>query len=403
MSKTRAAPNFWARPAGEAVDAALASDVLAEDEHVGAGREGVGQCGVDRLRERERPGVLGQATTEDAGTLRGGGRGRRGRAAARGEGGHDLLATGQRGGVGELDGEFLDQLADLVVALGQSAGAEVAGVGEQRIAVAVGGQCGGRPVAGLHVGAGVAEIADRAQVQQRRPPVATHRLGQLARRRAGRTGLVAVGAEVADSGTLRRARHPALRGRYRDADAVVLAHEQQRQRQALGGAVARGVQRSDCGGVVQRGVAERADGDRVVGPPGRDVQPLGARDRERHPDRARQVRGDGRGLRDHGQLGVAPHLVPPARGHVRGAGEHAEQNCPHRLVQAAAGEQGAGEEEAAGTVVQQGRVGGAQRRRDERVRLVARPSRWCRSRVRARASGGRGCRAAGWPPSRRRS
>nr|BFE81092.1 hypothetical protein GCM10020093_036930 [Planobispora longispora] len=62
---------------GDAVDAALAGDVLAEDQHVGVGGQGVGQGPVDRLGEGEQALVLGQAPAERL--LPGGGGDRAGR------------------------------------------------------------------------------------------------------------------------------------------------------------------------------------------------------------------------------------------------------------------------------------------------------------------------------------
>src|ERR1700722_5960437 len=48
-----------------------------------------------------------------------------------------------------------------------------------------------------------------------------------------------------------------------DAEPVVLAHQQQRYRQALVGAVTRGVERTDGSRVIDRRVTEAGDHDRV--------------------------------------------------------------------------------------------------------------------------------------------
>ena len=53
--------------------------------------------------------------------------------------------------------------------------------------------------------------------------------------------------------------------------------------------------------------------------------------RERHADRARQVRGDGGGLRDDGELAAAEHLVPAAGDRLVGGGGHAEQHVADRV------------------------------------------------------------------------
>ena len=77
---------------------------------------------------------------------------------------------------------------------------------------------------------------------------------------------------------------------HADAEAVVLADDQQRERQALVGAVPGGVERAHRGGVVDRGVAQAGHHDRVGGPAAGGAQPGGAAQREGEPDRARQMR-----------------------------------------------------------------------------------------------------------------
>src|SRR3546814_11771161 len=74
-----------------------------------------------------------------------------------------------------------------------------------------------------------------------------------------------VGGEVVEVGaTGEVARHPAVGRLDRDADTVVLAHEQHRRRQPLVGGPPRGVERGLRGGVVARRVAEGADRNAVV-------------------------------------------------------------------------------------------------------------------------------------------
>ena len=153
-------------------------------------------------------------------------------------------------------------------------------------------------------------------------------------------------------------------------EAVVLADDQQRERQALVGAVPGGVERAHRGGVVHRGVTQAGHHDRVGGPAAGGAQPGGAAQREGEPDRARQMGGDGRGLRDDVQVGVADHLVPPAGDRLGRRRDQPEQHVAH-TVPGRAGAGGAHQVERPGPVVQQRRVIPPQRRRDRRVALVA--------------------------------
>ncbi len=62
------------QPPGDAVHAALAADVLTEDQQFGVQGEEVGEGQVDRERQREGTFVLGQSLVEDPGTRGGFGR-----------------------------------------------------------------------------------------------------------------------------------------------------------------------------------------------------------------------------------------------------------------------------------------------------------------------------------------
>ncbi len=327
-----------------------------------------GERSVDREGERERLG----------GRLRRGGVGPRqlgdlGRRAGR-ERPHHL------GGALELrppcrgERDFADALSGLEVVGGElGAGAETcghepAGRGEQRIALEIGPNGSGRAVRGLDVGAGMAEVANGAQVQHRRTPRLTHPVRQVTCGGERSCRIVTVGRLVAKGGAAReRVRDPPGRRRNADPDPVVLADEEQRHGQMLVCRVGRRVERGLGGRVVQRCVAEAADDDRVVGPGALDAELARPVDRDRHPHRAGQVRRDRRGLRDHGQLVVAEHLVAAARDRLVDRGGDALHHVGNAVAARLAGTR---EIEGSGAVVQQRRIGGAQGKGDRRVALV---------------------------------
>ncbi len=205
-------------------------------------------------------------------------------------------------------------------------------------------------------------------------PVLAHPLRELARGRKGRGRVIAL--DLLD-GELRaaveRLRDPALRRRHADAEAVVLAHEEQRQRLPSVGEMRRRVERGLRGRVVERRVSERAD-DHGVGRPGaRDPELARPLDRERDTHRAGEVRGNRRGLRDHGEVVMPEHLVAAAGDRLVGRGGHPEEDVPHPVPPCLPRPR---EVEATRAVVEKRRVGRPQRERDERVRLVpGRPDR----------------------------
>ena len=160
---------------------------------------------------------------------------------------------------------------------------------------------------------------------------------------------------------------PALRRRDADPEAVVLAEEEQRQRQALVGGVRRAVQRRLRRRVVERRIAEAADDDSVGGPRAFDAELLRALDRERDAEGAGEMRRDRRGLRDHRQLGVAEHLVPAARDRLGAGRGDAAQDVGHAVAPRLRRTR---EIERAGAVVEERRVGGAEREGDAGVALV---------------------------------
>ena len=118
-----------------------------------------------------------------------------------------------------------------------------------------------------------------------------------------------------------------------------------------------------------RGVAERGHRHRVARPRAGHPQLRRPADAQRDAERAGQVRGDRRRLRDDGQLGPAEHLVPPAGDRLVRGRRHSEQHVTDWVD--AGHLTGAGAVEPAGPVVQQGRVGWPQRRGQRGVALVA--------------------------------
>jgi hypothetical protein len=94
-----------------------------------------------------------------------------------------------------------------------------------------------------------------------------------------------------------------------------------------------------------------------------------ARQREGQADSARQVRGDGRRLRDNIQLAAAEYLVPAAGDRLGGGRDEAEQHVTHAVPRRSR-LAGPDQVEGAGTVVQHRRIGQPQRRGHARVALV---------------------------------
>ncbi len=293
-----------------------------------------------------------------------------------GEGSHHLggglepPAAGQRGGLGPHLG------ADRVVAREHVGGRYAAGHqlpsrGQQGIAGEIGLDRRRRPVADLGVRAGVPAVPDRPQMQEDRLPVGPH-VGDRVRDRRPRGGwFQPVSRVVAQTRTVAvRPLDPAGRRRHRDAQPVVLADEQDRDRQAAERGVQGGVDRADRGRVVRGGVAERAHHHGVGGIARIDPHPAGPVQRHRQPDRPRQVRGDRGRLRDDVQLPVPEHLVPPARDRLVGQSHQSLQHIPDagRTRQL----RRPGQIERPRPVVQQGRVGQSEFRRHQCVGLVPR-------------------------------
>ena len=211
--------------------------------------------------------------------------------------------------------------------LGQQAG-EV----QQRVARLVGFDLGTAEVGGRHVGPGVAVEPHHAEVEECWLAPAADEICGLCGDTIGLVEVEARGAEIGEARALGKAGgDPAIRGLGRDADAIVLADEQQGQRHRLVSGPARGVESGLRAGVVGRGIAERGHHDRVVGQLAEWRRAAaGEAQRVGGPHRLGQVAGDGRGLRRNVQRLRAQHLVPPARDRIPGAGGERQQHVPRR-------------------------------------------------------------------------
>ena len=363
------------------VDASFAADVLAEDQQLRVGGQRIGETAVDRVRQRHRPGFLRQPAAEGARTRRGipglGGPARHLAGVARRQRAGHLGAAGQaavrHGLVGERPDPGAHRFvpADYLPRTEQAGRHDQARGPEQRVAGVVRRDLGLAPVRDLRVAAGVAEEAHQLQVQERGRAAGPH-IGGCFRGgvKAGHR-VASRRAEVAESrppGV--RLGDPAAWSPDADPQAVVLADQQQRHRQALIGRPAGGVDSAGRRGVARRRVPEAGHRDGVRGPRGRDPQLGGPPDRERDPDGSRQVRRDRGRLRDDGQVVVPEDLVTAARDRLVAGGDQAEQDVPQRL--GAGYLRGAGQVEAARAVVEQRGVIGPQDRPDRRVGLVPR-------------------------------
>ena len=167
---------------------------------------------------------------------------------------------------------------------------------------------------------------------------------------------------------------PASRRLHRDADAVVLAHEQYRRRQFLVCGPLRRVERRLCSSVIGRGIAERADGDRILWNRQLVRDALGLLDRNCRPERFGQVRGNRRGLRQHPQRLATPYLVASARGRIVLARGEAQRGIHDRVARYTIGTRQLAEalgHKRAGTVMQERRIRVPRQPRDHRIAFVA--------------------------------
>jgi hypothetical protein len=214
----------------------------------------------------------------------------------------------------------------------------------------------------------MAQEAHRLQVQHCRLALLAHPVREILRDLERELGVVARRVLVAQlRPRAQRRLDPAVRRADADADAVVLAHPEERQRQPLMREVRGAVQPGLCRRMVDGRVAEAADDDRALLPLAVDADSLRTFERERDADRARQVRGDRRRLRDDRELVIAEDLVPAAGDRLVPRRGDALQDVGNTV---AAELRCAREVERTRAVVQQRRVGRLERERDGGIRLV---------------------------------
>ncbi len=367
---------------GDGVDATLLRHVLAEQQRLGILREQVVQRGVDLDRQMLRAQLLGQlrlaAECGNAHALarraRGFGLDRR-RRVRRQRRHHFLQRRQPRATVGVLGGgetlpaRGLVQVEYLVLAHDAGFQRDRRRT-QQRVGRFHRAQFLDTAPLDLEIGAGMAHDPRGAQVQEGRAPRAAAVFDRLLHVTVAAGQVEAVCEEIVEVRAVTEvARHPAVRRLHRDADAVVLAHEQHRRRQLLVRGPRGGVEGGLRGGMVAGGIAEGADGDAVVG--NGQFVPDAPRlfDGDRGAEGLGQVRSDGRGLRQHPQGLAAPHLVAATGGRVFHRRGERQRRIHHRVHPRQLAE--ALGHETAAAVVQECRIGMAREPRDHRVALVA--------------------------------
>ena len=247
--------------------------------------------------------------------------------------------------------------------------------GQKGITVVVRRDLGGRPVGALGVRPGVAHVSHGAQVKDGGATALAdggQRLGDDVEQRCR---VRSVGVPVAEAGTAcERGCRPPRRRLRAEADAVVLADEQDRAVELAVGQVGGRVEGPGGRRVVHRCVAEAAHHDRVRGPWSLVVDRSSQAEAVAEADGPGQVGGDRRRLGDDAEGRVAEHLVASAGHGVAGRRRETQQDVADRVVRS--GDGGSCGVEAAGPVVEQRRIGGPGQQADRRVALVAgRPDR----------------------------
>ena len=161
-------------------------------------------------------------------------------------------------------------------------------------------------------------------------------------------------------------RDPSGGSAHAHAEPVVFAHEQHRELQVLVNHEACGIQRAESSAVIDARVAEAHDDDRT--PALVRAEPRSALQRERESERAREVRGDGAGLRDDPELTAAEDLVPSAARALLCGCDERERNVTNGVD--AGDRAGALYLERATPIVHQAGIGRARETTEDDVRLV---------------------------------
>jgi hypothetical protein len=367
--------------AGDAVDAALLGDVLAEHERLGVLHQRVAESAVQRLRERSGALLFGELLApEGVPSLR--------TRHPRHLVGHRVVVAGRQG-FHHLRGARQLRLVDHVFGQAGHLGAclfvdgeQLAAVGdarlEQQLRAAqqriVGFGCLDRldgSVERLDVRAGVPHQSHHLQVQERRATRASYVVDRSPRRGVGRERVEAVGLVVAEARTIAVvALDPTARRDHADPQAVVFAHQQQRDAEPEIARPAGGVDGAGGGRMVGRRIAEAAHHHSVVWRLRVDPEAPGAFDAEGHAHRLGKMRTDGRRLRWNRQRQAAEHLVPPPGDGLAGCRGQPQQDVANAV--GVSRHARALQKERSRAVVQQRRVADAQGCGHRGVALVAR-------------------------------
>ena len=271
---------------GHVVHAALARDVLAEDDQLRTPGKLVGEGGVHQAGEGASVGVrrlLGRRSFEDRPTSiglqnRSPGVGGDGIRVVGGKRSDDCIDRGQAGPACGLVGRGRHPLAQVTRDVAQGSRRrrarldQAASVAQEGIPCLGGGDLVESAVDMLRVAPCVTPQANRLQVQEGRPSRGTDEMDRFGGNLPDLVDL-ALRVPVAQVRLIDEGLgDPAFRRRHADAGLVVLADEQDRHRQADLHAVPRGVDRRERGRVVHRGVAEGRRDDGVLGKAVRDTQ-----------------------------------------------------------------------------------------------------------------------------------
>ncbi len=205
----------------------------------------------------------------------------------------------------------------------------------------------------------MSEQSHRAQSQQRRTPARAHRFHGGGGHRQCLQQIGSVGSEIPQPRPGAEGRLDPVRGRgHADTEPIVFADEQHRHRDALVRGMYRGVDRADRGGVIGRCVPESTQHHRISRPRRPDAQAVRSVEGKGQAHCARQMGGDGGGLRYHRCRRTAENLVPPTRHRFCGGRDHTQQHIADRIQTGHL--PGPPHEECPRAVVQQRRIGTAQ-------------------------------------------